>query len=90
MTATVEQLLMRDLVDREVNMQDQATSYRTLCNLWVKGKCRGGRASASMDKHLYTDQDNKMSSQAGGGGEVRVLSSPVHTWPGWSWREWRW
>ena len=52
MTATVEQLLMRDLVDREVNMQDQATSYRTLCNLWVKGKCRGGRASACRDRHF--------------------------------------
>ena len=54
-TATVDQLLVGDLVDRENNMQDQATSYRTLCNLWVKGKCRGGRASACKDRHFYTD-----------------------------------
>ena len=77
-TATVDQLLVRDLVDREINMQEQAISYRTLCNLWVKGKCRGGRASACKDRHFYADEDTKMSSQAGWGGEVRVskFSSP--------------
>ena len=77
-TATVDQLLVGDLVDREMNMQDQATSYRTLCNLWVKGKCRGGRASACKERHFYTDDDSKISSQAGWGGEVRVsrFSSP--------------
>ena len=65
-------------MDREINMQEQAISYRTLCNLWVKGKCRGGRASACKERHFYTDDDSKISSQAAWGGEVRVskFSSP--------------
>jgi len=72
MTATVDQLLVRDLVNREMDVQDQSISYRPLCNLWVQGMCREGRASACSDRHFYTDEDTKMPSQAGGGAEVRV------------------
>ena len=78
--ASVDQLLVRDLLDSEKDQQDMITNNRPLCKLWVSGECTGGRASACRDRHYLTDDDNRRqpASATGGqaGAQLTEFSSP--------------